>query len=105
MPLVIAINNKAHTDYNTKEQYTVKNIIVYQVQYKTIDNHGRQDISNLGTGTGYYITGGKCINITWEKKTRESKTIYKDENGQEITLNDGNTWIHILPTNGNININ
>ena len=100
-----SVNNKAHTDYKTKEQYTVKNIIVYKLPYKTIDNYGRQDIENIGSGEGYFITGGKYIEITWEKKTREDQTIYKDLNGKEITVNDGNTWIHILPTNGNITIN
>ena len=100
------VNDKAHTDYETKKQYTVKNIIAYKVGNTTIsgDNKGRQNLDNIGSGEGYFITEGKVIPITWEKKSRSSQTIYRDKSGQEITVNDGNTWIHIVPTSGNISI-
>ena len=99
-------NSKAHTDYVTKEQYVTKNIIVYQVSNNTIggDSKGRQEIDNIGTGEGYYITNGYAIPITWEKSKRESQTIYKDKNGNEITVNDGNTFIQIYPTDGEIKL-
>ena len=100
------VNDKEHTDYETKEQYTVKNIIVYQIGNTTIagDEKGRQDLDNIGSGDGYYITEGKVIPITWEKDSRSSQTVYRDESGEEITVNDGNTWIHIVPNSGNISI-
>ena len=100
------VNDKEHTDYETKKQYTVKNIIVYQVENTTIagDNKGRQDLDNIGTGEGYFITEGKTIPITWEKDSRSSQTVYRYENGEEITVNDGNTWIHIVPKSGKISI-
>ena len=100
------VNDKEHTDYETKKQYTVKNIIVYQVGNTTIagDNKGRQDLDNIGTGEGYFITEGKTIPITWEKDSRSSQTVYRDKSGEEITVNDGNTWIHIVPKSGSISI-
>ena len=93
-------NEEPHIDYVTKEQYTVKNIITYQISNYTIsgDDKGRQDITNIGNGEGYYITNGYAIPITWEKTSRESKTIYKYKNGEEIKVNDGNTYIEIQPT-------
>lgn len=101
-----SVNKKEHTDYETKKQYTVKNIITYQVSNNTIagGGKGRQELSNIGSGKGYYITNGYAIPITWEKKTRSGQTIYKYMDGTEITVNDGNTWIHIVPTSGNISI-
>ncbi len=98
------VNDKEHKDYETKKQYTVKNIIVYQVKYNSIDSYGRQDIENTGKGDGYFITNGEAIPITWEKKSREAQTVYRYKDGTEIVVNDGNTWIHIVPTSGNINI-
>ena len=100
------VNNKEHTDYETKEQYTVKNIIAYLVGNTSIagDNKGRQDLDNIGSGKGYFITEGKAVPITWEKTSRSSQTIYRYEDGTEITVNDGNTWIHLVPTSGNISI-
>jgi len=98
------VNDKEHKDYETKAQYTVKNIIVYQVKYNSIDSYGRQEIENIGKGDGYFITNGVSIPITWEKKSRETQTVYRYKDGNEITVNDGNTWIHIVPTSGSISI-
>lgn len=93
------VNNKAQNDYVTGKQLTFKNIITYQVKYKTIagDNKGRQDIENIGSGEGYYITNGYAVPIKWEKKDRKSQTKYTYENGEEIIVNDGNTFIQIQP--------
>ena len=97
-------NNIIHKDYVTGSQYTAKNIITYQVSNNTIsgDNKGRQDISNVGNGDGWYISEGYAVPITWEKSSRSSKTIYKYKDGTEIKVNDGNTYIEIQPTGKNL---
>ena len=94
------INKKEHNDYVTKEQYTFKNIITYQVDNQTLndgENKGRQELLNIGSGTGYYITNGYAVPIKWEKKSREAQTVYTYMNGDEIDVNDGNTFIQIQP--------
>ena len=35
---------------------------------------------------------------------RASKTIYTLEDGSELKVNDGNTWIHIQPKGKKLNI-
>ena len=92
-------NDEPQIDYVTKEQYTTKNIITYQVSNSTIpkDEKGRQDINNIGTGEGYYITNGYAVPITWEKTSREGKTKYMYKDGSEINVN-GNTHIEIQPS-------
>ena len=94
------VNNDEHTDYVTKEQYTFKNIITYQVNNYTLndgENKGRQELENIGSGTGYYISNGYSITIKWEKESRSSQTKYYYENGEELIVNDGNTFIQIQP--------
>lgn len=93
------VNNKPHLDDISKKQYTTKNIIVYQVPANRIKNDpkGRMDISNLGKGEGYYISNGIATRIIWEKNDRKSKTKYKFFSGEELIVNDGNTWIQIQP--------
>ncbi len=100
------VNDQEHTDYETKEQYTVTNIIAYQVSNTTIsgDNKNRQELNNIGSGEGYFITGGQMVPITWEKTSRSSQTVYRYQDGTEIIVNDGNTWIHIIPTSGSVSI-
>lgn len=102
-----SVNNKEHVDYGTKEQFYTKNIITYQVSNHTLtdDVKGRQDIDNLGTGTGYYISEGYAVPIKWEKKYKASQTVYTYMDGTEISVNDGNTWIHIQPSSKKLTIN
>lgn len=102
-----SVNGVAHKDYVTKKQYTFKNIITYQVNNSTIpgDTKDRQNLDNLGSGTGYFITNGYAVPIKWEKTSRNSKTIYRYENGEEINVSDGNTFIQIQPKNKELIIN
>ncbi len=99
------VNGKEHKDYVTKNQYTFKNIITYKVKNTGLgDNKGRQDIDNIGSGEGYFITSGYAVPIKWEKKSRASQTVYKYTDGTEIVLNDGNTFIQIQPTSQTLTI-
>ena len=96
----MSVNGKAHTDYITKDQYNFKNIITYKVNNYTLDDpekKGRQELENIGEGSGYYISNGVSIPITWEKESNSSQTVYKYENGKELKVNDGNTFIAIQP--------
>lgn len=94
-------NNTEHKDYVTSSQYTAKNIITYKVHNYTLNDGysgGRQDLNNIGSGEGYYISGGYAVPITWQKTSRASKTIYKVKaTGEELVVNDGNTFIQIQP--------
>ncbi len=100
------VNDEPHVDYATKKQYTVKNIITYKVYNDTIsdDKKGRQELQNIGKGDGYFISEGYAVPITWEKKARSSQTVYRYLNGEEIVVNDGNTFIQIEPSNKNLTI-
>lgn len=98
------VNDEVHQDYVTKKQYTVKNIITYQVKNTSIDPYGRQKLDNVSSGTGYYITNGNALPIKWSKSSREGKTTYTYLDGSEVILNDGNTWIQIQPSNQRLTI-
>ena len=94
-------NDGEHKDYVTGEQYKARNIITYKVNNYTLNDgsgKGRQDITNVGSGDGYFISDGYAIEITWEKQDRTSKTIYKVKStGEELVVNDGITYIEIEP--------
>ena len=95
---------KKQTDWNTNKTVTTKNIIISFAKNTSIDSYGRQNIDNVKTLDGYYITNGKAIPIKCEKKSRSSQTIYKDLEGKEIDVNDGKTFIQICPINANVKI-
>lgn len=97
--------NKEQTDWDTGDSVTTKNIIVMFIDNYTLkdtEDKGRQGLHNIGTFDGYYITNGQAIEIKCTKESRESKTVYKDLNGNEIIVNDGNTFINICHTNTDV---
>ena len=97
--------NKHQTDYITGEPVTTKNIIITMCDNYTLEdkeNKGRQGLKNIGTFKGYYITDGKAIEIQCTKNARDEQTVYKDLNGKEIEVNDGNTFVNICPTDAKL---
>lgn len=94
-------NNIEHKDFITGLQFTAKNIITYKVYNYTLNDGyagGRQDLNNIGSGEGYFISEGYAIPITWEKTSRSAQTVYKVKaTGKELVVNDGNTFIQIQP--------
>ncbi len=59
-------------------------------QYRNVDVHTGQ--------YGYYITNGRAIPITWEKDGDFGVTHYYNAEHEEIILNQGKTWVCIIPT-------
>ena len=97
---------KPHMERVSGEQLKAKNIIVMFVRNYDIkgDDAGRQDLDTAGSGKGYFITGGKAVNIKWSKQSRSSQTKYTDEEGNPITLNRGQTWIQIMPVTAKVTL-
>ncbi len=94
-------------DWDTEEPVTTKNIIITFCDNYTLsdkENKGRQGLKNIGTFDGYYITNGKAIKIQCIKNARDEKTVYQDMNGNEININDGNTFVNICPTDAAVEI-
>lgn len=89
-------DGKLHVDENNQEPITAKNILIQRADTNTIDSYGRYSVKFVGTGKGYYVTNGKAIAVTWEKSDRRAKTIYKDSDGNVISLNPGKTWIQVI---------
>ena len=99
---------RLQTDKETGENATTKNLIItFAKNYNLPDTEdkGRQDVVTTGSLDGYYITNGKAIKIKCVKETRQSQTVYQDLNGNEIEINDGNTWINICPIDADVTLN
>lgn len=92
-----------HVDENNNVQITAKNIIIYFVDKKVLDNEGRLYLGVIGKGEGYYITNGKYEEITWSKISEKSNTKFYIGD-QELKLNKGNTWIQVVSNGEVVNI-
>ena len=96
---------KKQIDEATGEDITTKNIIVSLIKNTTLndgENKGRQDLDNFKNAEGYYITNGRAIRITCQKQFVGGQTKYVDGQGNEIEVNDGNTWINICPIDSKV---
>ena len=89
------VNDKRTTDYYTGEEFTTKNIIVQKVDYNKMDDGYYWNIHTTGEGNGFYITNGKAVPIKWSKADRKAKTKYTYEDGDEIDVSDGRTYIEV----------
>jgi len=79
-------------DDQTGEQLKYKNILVKYVT-GTYWPNGTPNYTVTGTGKGLYITNGKAVDVTWKNNSEFGPTKYYDEDGKEIILNQGKTWI------------
>lgn len=93
------VNGVTHTDYFEKTPFTTKNILILKTEFSYADDNYYLEIKNVGSGSGYYVTNGKAKKITWEKKDRASQTTYKYEDGTDVKINDGNTYIMFRGSN------
>lgn len=90
--------DKPHVDENnTNYQLEAKNIIVQAAAHRVVDSEGRRNVSLVGSGKGMYITNGSWISITWEKDDRGVPTRFYYEDGTQVKLNPGKTWIQVVP--------
>lgn len=93
------VNGKVATDHKTKESFNTKNIIVQKISYNQADDGYYWDLHTTGSGSGYYITNGKAVPIKWSKSSRKAKTKYTYNDGKEIEVSDGRTYIQVTVRN------
>lgn len=83
------------------DEYNGEQIAVSNVIFKVCEGVVREPVKNdylffncYGTGKAYIFTNGKVIKGTWKREglTTNANKFY-DENGNEIILNQGKTWI------------
>lgn len=88
-------NRDKDLDENTQSPIEVSNIIVQNAKYYVYAATW-QKVEQITEGTGYYISMGEMVPITWKKTSAESLTRYFTEDGKELILNPGQTWIQIV---------
>jgi len=88
-----------HLDLETKEQLTVKNVIVQLVKLTgPVDEHGHILYGTIGSGKALIFQDGKVTVGTWAKKSRIGRTVYSDNLGKEVQFDRGVIWIEFIPS-------
>ena len=96
-----------HQDAEDGQALTFKNVILQNASFNQLDKNGYLTYNVIGSGSGYYITNGKAIPITWSKGSETAITRFYQADGSEIQVNRGKTYIGICPSDtwGNLVIN
>lgn len=97
------LHGNAQVDGENGQQLTFANVIVQNTKWDVLDAKGYLTFQNIdNTEDGYYFTKGRAIHVRWAKTTDYTPTVYFDDNGNEIQLNEGKTYIAVAQKGRNV---
>lgn len=90
-------NHNEHIDGATGEQLAFENIIILELPHVNRgDALKHMDINTVGSGTGYYFTGGRYVPVNWSKASQDAAMQLTDSEGNPLIMNKGKTMINIV---------
>jgi hypothetical protein len=94
----------AHVDVLTEGGgIYVANILVQIAAMRVVNaRDGARNVDTIGTGVGYFFTGGQRFSVLWEKESHQSPMRWSFECGTPIVLNPGATWICVFQTTAQV---
>lgn len=79
-----------------------KVVVAMMVSEKKASDNYHEDITAIGTGTVYIFQNGVAIKGTWNKASRSDQIKFFDENGNEVKLAPGQTFVSAVPNYGGV---
>jgi hypothetical protein len=94
-----------HIDGETGEQLAFTNVLILRAQHSNAkDDKGRIDVTFTGTGSGYYLTHGKAVEIQWSKADRDAVMQLTTTDGKPLEMNPGKSYISVVPTTAEVTL-
>ena len=91
---------KIMQDQISGETEAFTNVIVMSAD---VTNEGLYHYADFGAGgTGYYANGGKLVPITWSCAGDKDPFLFQTEDGQELQMGVGNTYIAIIGADASV---
>lgn len=104
-----SINGNQIKDGNDSKSLAFSNIIVMftNVTGVSTTNAGDKKLRewDLSSGDALYISQGMGEKITWKKGDANSPLKFYGTDGKELVINQGKTWIGVVPTDQKSNFN
>lgn len=92
------LGGQSHNDREAG-QLSPSVVIALRVSMQHVMEDGyREQINTIGSGSAVVFQNGTAQEVTWHKADRQSPLILTDDNGKEIPLIRGQTWIAAVPT-------
>ncbi|MCL2280063.1 MAG: DUF3048 domain-containing protein [Oscillospiraceae bacterium] len=63
-----------------------------------VETNRLREVRTTGTGTGYFVNGGRRVAITWSRENYSAPFVYRlASNNQPLNLGRGTTYVAIVP--------
>ena len=87
-------------------QIATENVLILRMSTRDVPGSELHlvEITTTGSGSGYYFCGGKYIPITWQTDSYNSPIRYYDENGDELVVARGQTFVSCITTTASVDI-
>lgn len=100
-------NGKPFTDVGTNQQVRATNVVIMWAQHNAassdVTGSTTFDIVLAGTGRASIFRGGQRYDGTWEA-ARDAPPVFKADDGTQLKLSPGNTWVQVVRPDVNINM-
>lgn len=87
-------NGNKQIDGVTGNQLSFTNVLVLEAEITGAANGVHRDVNWHG-GNGYYVSNGAVQKIKWSKKSEQSRLMLYDEEGNDLVLNRGKSYIAV----------
>ena len=88
-----------HEDAEDGAPLSFKNVILQNCSFTQLDDNGYLIYNCISEGQlGWYLTNGEAKIIAWSKTSETGVTKYYDDNGDELQINTGKTYISLIPS-------
>ena len=94
-----------HEDAEDNAPLSFKNVILQCCSFTQLDDNGYLIYNCINpSALGWYITNGEAKVISWSKTSETGVTKYYDDQGNELEINTGKTYIALVPEDSWSNI-
>lgn len=94
--------DKPQIDGNTQQQVSKENVVILRINTYPIDDYGLMAMDLAGSGDGYYLHGGKRIEIQWSRETEDSPFVFTTSQGEPLSFLPGQFYICCVPLESRI---
>ena len=96
------VADQPHITRDGSQIYAKDIAVLYTTMVTTQNNHGRMDITTIGTGKMQLFRDGTATDGTWKKESASGRTQFLDASGNALALDPGQIWIEVVPTTAKV---
>ena len=91
-------HDREYVDGMTGEPVTMANVMVLYTDVSNVpgDSAGRMSVRTTGTGEGLLLRDGRMYHIAWQRDSKSSCYTFCWEDGREIDLKPGSSYINVV---------